>query len=1250
MNRNLFVSIIIVVLLCLGLPFPNPSVRADAIVADHQATADFELIPDSVIQAIGNDYLVFYGHTSHGSQIMTGISLLQNEDPLYTPPYFYEYGDDLGHNGDTSWVPPTRSWLDAHPDYNLVMWSWCGGCSDNTEEGINIYLNATSQLEQDYPDVIFIYMTGHLDGTGPEGNLYARNDQIRDYCNANHKVLFDFADIESYDPDGNYYPDASDACEWCYDWCDVNPCPDCGCAHSHCFNCYQKGKAWWWMMARIWGWNPDQDSIPHVVSTSPTQNELNVPVNTNISVTFDVAMDSSTINDSTFVVNARSTGLHLGTISYDTLTRTATFDPSNDFDVGEVVTMVLTTDIQSSQGIPLNSDTSYAWSFTTLVNDGSGTFAPDSVYPAGDGPRSVFAADLDGDGDLDLATISGDPGEVWVLLNNGDGTFANDSVYLVYYDPFSIFAADLDGDGDLDLAVAIEEGEYMGSVSVLLNNGDGTFAPYSRYTVSGAASSVFATDLDGDGDLDLATADYFLSGTVSVLLNNGDGTFGPHSIYLVGAGPFSVFAADFDGDGALDLATANATRPYWDSTVSVLLNNKDGTFGPYSVYLVGDTPWSLFAADLDGNGDPDLVTADTRSDSTSVLLNNGDGTFAPRSVYPVGDEPVSIFVADLDGDGDLDLATANTGSDSVSILLNDGDGSFVPDSAYPAGDGPRSVFAADLDGDGDLDLATANYGSDNVSVLLNQDTPPPHILSTSPTQNELNVSVNANIKVTFDVAMDSSTINDSTFVVNARSTGLHLGTISYDDPTKTATFDPYSDFDVGEVVTVVLTTGIESSAGIPLQMDTGYVWSFTVRAFDGTGIFGSDSVYPVSDYPRSLVACDLDGDGDIDLATAGGNPGQVSILLNNGDGTFANDSTYLVGWYPFSICAADLDADGDNDLAVAVEEGEYMGNVTVLLNNGDGTFGPHSSYYVGFAAASVFAADLDGDGDIDLAAGQYFTSQNLSILLNNGDGTFATFSVYPVGGHPYSVFSADFDNDRDLDLATANPYSASVSILLNSGDGVFALDSSYSVGQYPYSVFAADLNGDGNLDLVTANQTSEYFGYVRVLLNNGDGTFLVDSTYWTGPGTSSAFAADFDGDGDLDLAAGNQMGHDVSILLNHGDGTFAPDSYYTVGTWPNSIFAADFDNDGDLDLATANSTSDNVSVLLDQSTHIRGDANGDGVINSADIAYLINYLFKSGPAPDPLWLGDCNCDGVINSSDVVYLINYLFKGGPAPAC
>lgn len=256
----LFVMASAALSLCLSVP--GAPAQA-AILADHTIVSQFPTIPESVIYQIRNNYRIFYGHTSHGSQIVTGMGMVYDEDTLYAynngtgTLSLTETGGDLGANGDLSWVAPTRSYLDSHPTCNMVMWSWCGQVSSNTEEGINIYLNAMTELEQDYPGVTFVYMTGHLDGTGPEENLYVRNNQIRAYCASHNKVLFDFADIESYDPDGTYYPDGSDDCAWCSVWCSTHSCLDCGgsCAHSHCFNCYQKGKSFWWMMARIAGWN-----------------------------------------------------------------------------------------------------------------------------------------------------------------------------------------------------------------------------------------------------------------------------------------------------------------------------------------------------------------------------------------------------------------------------------------------------------------------------------------------------------------------------------------------------------------------------------------------------------------------------------------------------------------------------------------------------------------------------------------------------------------------------------------------------------------------------------------------------------------------------------------------------------------------------------------------------------------------------------------------------------------------------------
>ena len=233
-----------------------------AITADHTSVAKFPSAPASVILQARNQFNIFYGHTSHGSQIVTGLAMVRSQDTLYRynegsgTLELAEYGDDLGLYGDTSWAPITRQRLDQPGNnINLVMWSWCGGISDNSEEGINTYLTTMSQLEQDYPNVIFMYMTGHLDGSGPTGNLYVRNNQIRAHCEINNKALFDFADIESYDPDGNYYPNASDDCAWCSDWCSSHSCLDCGgCAHSHCLNCHLKEQAFWWLLARLTGW------------------------------------------------------------------------------------------------------------------------------------------------------------------------------------------------------------------------------------------------------------------------------------------------------------------------------------------------------------------------------------------------------------------------------------------------------------------------------------------------------------------------------------------------------------------------------------------------------------------------------------------------------------------------------------------------------------------------------------------------------------------------------------------------------------------------------------------------------------------------------------------------------------------------------------------------------------------------------------------------------------------------------------
>ncbi|MCK5126939.1 MAG: hypothetical protein KAR42_11845 [candidate division Zixibacteria bacterium] len=233
----------------------------NGLIVDHTSPSGFADIPDTVIEQVVASQKVFHGCTSYGRQISLGMFVLGEENSqlyyLRDGLYYADYNDDLGEEGDTSWTIITRMGLDNPSNQiNVIMWSWGSGVSNNTKAGISKYLTTMSALEAEYPQIRFIYMTGHCDGSGDAGNLRARNNQIRQYCIGNKKILYDFADIASYNPDNVFFPDASDSCVWCDDWCDQYDCSDCvSCSHSHCLDCYLKGQAFWWMLARMSGWD-----------------------------------------------------------------------------------------------------------------------------------------------------------------------------------------------------------------------------------------------------------------------------------------------------------------------------------------------------------------------------------------------------------------------------------------------------------------------------------------------------------------------------------------------------------------------------------------------------------------------------------------------------------------------------------------------------------------------------------------------------------------------------------------------------------------------------------------------------------------------------------------------------------------------------------------------------------------------------------------------------------------------------------
>ena len=243
--------------------------------------ASLENISDESINLAKSILHIAYGHTSHGSQLIYGMTgLVSFKGDLYrysegggtglldlrdTP---FSGASDLGNPDRTAWESATRRYLDANNDINVIVWSWCGQVSGSTEAQISNYLSLMNQLETDYPDVVFVYMTGHLDGTGANGNLNRRNNQIRQFCIDNNKFLYDFADIESYDPDGlvNYmYKNCDDNCDydsdgsrdsnWATDWQEKHKenvdWYDCFAAHSQALNGNLKAYAAWTLFCRI---------------------------------------------------------------------------------------------------------------------------------------------------------------------------------------------------------------------------------------------------------------------------------------------------------------------------------------------------------------------------------------------------------------------------------------------------------------------------------------------------------------------------------------------------------------------------------------------------------------------------------------------------------------------------------------------------------------------------------------------------------------------------------------------------------------------------------------------------------------------------------------------------------------------------------------------------------------------------------------------------------------------------------------
>ncbi len=362
------------------------------------------------------------------------------------------------------------------------------------------------------------------------------------------------------------------------------------------------------------------------------------------------------------------------------------------------------------------------------------------VATGGAQPWQAVLGDVNEDGHLDVVVPQIHTDKIGVLLGSASGTFTlSDTTIVSGPNTGAVALADVNGDHHLDIVATNGGGD---SVSVYFGHGDGTFATRTTYATGSADKfnqSVAVADLNGDGHPDIAVADGGTN-TVSVLLNNGAGTFGAATTVAVGSGPQSIVLANVTDTSALDLVVACANS----GQVEVVPGHGDGTFGAAVAYPVGSATSSVTVGDLNGDGHPDIVAGNYGDGTISVLLADGAGGFASAVPYATGvashSAPESVAVADLNGDGHLDVAVANgdasNGSGAgVSVLLGDGTGALSGKQDFAVGDGPISVAIADLDGDHQPELITANASASTISVLHNTAAP------AAPTQRKIVVAL-----------------------------------------------------------------------------------------------------------------------------------------------------------------------------------------------------------------------------------------------------------------------------------------------------------------------------------------------------------------------------------------------------------------------------------------------------------------------------------------------------------------------------
>ena len=928
--------------------------------------------------------------------------------------------------------------------------------------------------------------------------------------------------------------------------------------------------------------------------------------------------------------------------------------------------------------------------FRNISTSGSITtssFAAKVDFNTGSGPWGIGIGDVDGDGKPDMAVTNQTGNSVSVFRNTSTAgsitasSFATKIDFTTGTTPFEVAFGDMDGDGKPEMIV---QNYASNSVSVFRNtsiSGSVTTSSFSSKVDFTAGTSPVAgavCDFDGDGRLDIAVANSG-SSTVSVLRNTISPpvppvitSFAPTSgpigttVTITGTNFSTTAANNIVWFGAVQATVTAATATQLTVNVptgatyqpiTVTVNGlTDYSATPFTVtfassqvidatafatkvdFTTGTNPTCTAIGDIDGDGKPDIVVANSTSSTVSVYRNTSSsgsitaGSFAAKVDFTSGTNPYGVVIGDIDGDGKPDLVVVNNNnSGSISVFRNTSTSGSITTSSFSAkvdfaaGANPIGAAIGDIDGDGKPDLAVANLSGNTISVFRNT--------STS----------GAITTGSFAAKVD--------FTTGSSPTGLTIVDIDGD----------------GKPELAVTNSG---SSSISVFRNTSTSGSVT------TGSFASKVDFTTGTGPYNLVFGDIDGDGKPDLAVANQSGNTVSVFRNTSTsgsittGSFAAKVDFATGTSPYCITIGDIDGDGKPDLAVP----NYTGNTISVIKNTStsgsittSSFATKVDFTTGSNPFAVILCDMDGDGKPDLAITNY-TSSSISVLRNtiSGPPIISSFApAYgPVGtavtitGNNFSATAANnavwFGAVKATVTATTTtqltvtvpigttyqPVTITVNGLSAYSRSPFAvtfpssqvIDATalatkvdFTTGTYPYFAALSDIDGDGKSDLIVANFSSATISVYRNTSTSGAisaSSFATKVDFATGTNPQGIAIGDIDGDGKPDIAVTNYGSSTVSVFRNTStSGSITSSSLstkvdFTTGSAPVSVVIGDIDGDGKPDLAVT-SGSNVVAVLRNTST--------SGSISAGSFAAKVD--FATGTNPQGIAFGDIDGDG-----------------------